>query len=376
MTELAPEHERFAAPIEQIAIRCLAMPLVPQIRSGIHRIDGIHTMIVELRGGGERGLGYSFAFSANEVAAVAALARDLAAVVAQAPTRGVREHWSAMWQHLNFVGHEGPGVMALAAIDMALWDLLARSAGLPLHRLLGASQRSSEVYAAGGWLSWSVEQVIAEARSFVADGYRAYKMRVGSPDWRADVERVRAVREALGGEVGLMVDVNQAWSVDVARRAGRELDALDLLWIEEPIDAQDHRGQARLARELQTPVAAGETLWGRRGFSQLIEAGGVDVVQLDLMRCGGITGFLSIVPLVEASRAPITSHLFTQVSAHLLAAVPRAYMAEHLPSWFDPLFESPPEIVEGRLQPSLEPGIGLKLSGSARERWEISSWEA
>jgi L-alanine-DL-glutamate epimerase-like enolase superfamily enzyme len=376
MTELEHRGEFVdtGAPVERIDLRCVTMPLQPQIRSGIHRIDGIHTLIVEVTAHGEVGLGYAFAFSANEIAAVAALARDLASVVVESPTRGVRAHWSAMWDRLNFSGHEGPGVMALAAIDTALWDLLARAAGLPLYRLLGAAEPSSDLYAAGGWLSWSVERVIEEAQSFAEAGYRAYKMRVGSADWRSDIERVGAVRDALDEDVGLMVDVNQAWSVDSALRAGRELDELGLLWIEEPVDAQDHRGHARLARELLTPIAAGETLWGRRGFTQLIEAGGVDVVQLDLMRCGGVTGFLSIARLVEADRSPITSHLFTQISAHLLAAVPGAYMAEHLPSWFDPLFEEPPEIAAGRLLASEQPGLGLTLSGSALERWEVSSW--
>jgi mandelate racemase len=357
--------------IEEIAIRRVAMPLEPAIRSGIHHIDGIHTTIVEARAGGETGIGYAFAFSRNEALAVAAIGEDLAAAVTAAPPRGVRAHWSAMWDQLNFIGHEGPGVMAMAAIDTALWDLLARRAGLPLYRLLGGAEPASDVYAAGGWLSWSVEQVIEEAQAFAAAGYGAYKMRVGSPDWRQDVERVRAVRAALDPGVGLMIDVNQAWSVDDALAAGRELEELELLWIEEPVDAQDMRGQARLARELRTPVAAGETLWGRRGFTALLEAGGVDVVQLDLMRCGGITPFLAIAALVEDSGLPVTSHLFTPISAHLLAATPRAHMAEHLPSWFDPLFEQGPRIVAGRLLPSEEPGLGLTLSAAALERWEV-----
>jgi L-alanine-DL-glutamate epimerase-like enolase superfamily enzyme len=360
--------------IEQIAIHRIAMPLDPPIRSGIHDIDGIYTAVVSISSGGETGIGYAFTFSANEMRAVAAIAEDLAHVVDAVPTRGVREHWAAMWDHLNFIGHEGPGAMAMAAIDTALWDVLARRAGLPLYRLLGGANSATHVYAAGGWLSWSVEQVIEEALSFAGAGYRAYKMRVGSADWRADVERVTEVRQALPGEVGLMIDVNQAWSVDTALLAGKELEGLNLIWIEEPIDAQDFQGQAELARSLATPIAAGETLWGRRDFSRLLEAGGVDIVQLDLMRCGGITPFLSIAPMVEASHSPITSHLFTQISAHLLAAVPRAYMAEHLPSWFDPLFEEPPEIVDGRLLASEQPGLGLTLSRSALERWEVSSW--
>lgn len=373
MSEARPE---LAAPLEaidEIAIRRLAMPLEPPIRSGIHNISGIHTVVIEARSGDEVGVGYAFAFTANETRAIAAIAEDLVAEVLADPSRGVRAHWGRMWDHLNFIGHEGPGVMAMAAIDTALWDLLARQARLPLYRLLGAAGGEVEAYAAGGWLSWSVERVIEEASLFAEAGYRAYKMRVGSPDWRADVERVQTVREALDDEVGLMIDVNQAWDVDTALAAGRAIEGLGLLWIEEPLNAQDHPGQARLARDLRTPVAAGETLWGRRGFSQLLEAGGVDIVQLDLMRCGGITPFLAIAALVEASGSPVTSHLFTPISAHLLAAVARPHMAEHLPAWFDPIFEEAPRIVDGILLPSEEPGLGLTLSAAALERWEVFS---
>jgi L-talarate/galactarate dehydratase len=168
-----------------------------------------------------------------------------------------------------------------------------------------------------------------------------------------------------------MVDVNQAWTAETALQAGRELEDVGLLWIEEPIDAQDYAGQARLSRELRTPIAAGETLWGRQGFQQLLDAGGVDVIQLDLMRCGGITPLLGIAELVESYGLPISSHLFTEISAHLLGTTPGGQMAEHLPSWFDPLFDHAPRIVEGRLLPREDPGIGLRLAPAAVERWEV-----
>lgn len=372
MTESRPETLGDGEAVEETVVHRVAMPLEAPIRSGIHAIDSIHMAIVRVRGDGEEGVGYSFAFSANEILAVAAIAEDLAQVV-EAERRRVRSHWSAMWNHLNFIGREGPGAMAMAAIDTAIWDLAARRAGVPLYELLGATERSVPAYAAGGWLSWQVERVIEEARSFAEAGYRAYKMRVGSPDWHTDVDRVRAVRRALPREIDLIVDVNQAWNEATALQAGRALEEFGLLWIEEPIDAEDFAGQARLARRLATPIAAGETLWGRRGFKQLLEAGGVDVIQLDLMRCGGITPFMAIAALVEAAGLPIASHLFTPVSAHLLAATRRAHMAENLPSWFDPLFEDAPQVIDGRLRPSGEPGVGLRLSPAALEHWEAAS---
>jgi L-alanine-DL-glutamate epimerase-like enolase superfamily enzyme len=368
VTDTVAEAAQAGIEVESLRIHRLAMPLDETIRSGIHAIDSIHTVVVEANEGRETGVGYAFAFSANEARAVAAIVEDLTAVAGPG-SAGVEARWRAMWDRLNFIGRVGPGAMAMAAIDTALWDLLARRAGLPLYRLLGADEPAIELYGAGGWLSWRVEKVIEEARSFHASGYRAYKMRVGGPDWREDVDRVRAVRSALPAELGLMIDANQAWSTDDAIRAGEALEDLDLCWIEEPVDAQDFVGQAGVARALRTPVAAGETLWGRRDFELLLEAGGVDVVQLDLMRCGGITPWLSIAAMVEEAGASITSHLFTPISAHLLAPLRRAYMAEHLPSWFDPLFEEKPVIGDGRLHAGTAPGLGLTLSRSALERW-------
>lgn len=368
---MADPSSGFDARIERVTVRHLSMPIDPPIRSGIHNIAGVETVITEIDAGGERGVGYAFAFSGAEATAVRVLAVELGELVAAAPARGPRDHWRAMWQHINFIGQEGAAVMALAAIDSALWDLLARAAGLPLHALLGAEARPTPAYAAGGWISWTVDEVIEEARGFMDAGYRAYKMRVGQPDWREDVRRVYAVREALGDELGLMVDVNQAWSVETALRAGRELEAAELLWIEEPVEAQDLRGTVQVSRQLRTPVAAGETLWARRGFQGLLEAGGPDVVQLDLMRCGGIAEFGAIATLAETHRLPIASHMFTGVSAHLMAAAPNAYLIEHLPGWFDDLFDEQPDIRGGLVHPSSAPGFGLTLSQDALARWQV-----
>lgn len=357
--------------IDAITVRQLAMPIDPPIRSGIHFIGSVETVIAEVEADGERGLGYAFCFSPHEARAIRELAIELADVIKEGPPRGVKAHWHAMWQHINFIGREGPAVMALSALDTALWDLLARAARLPLYKLLGASRQETPAYAAGGWLSWPIEQVIDEALAFKSAGYRAYKMRIGGPDWREDVRRVYAVREAIGTEMALMADVNQAWSVADVLRAGRELEGAELGWIEEPVEAQDHAGTARVAAELETPVAAGETLWCRRGFQPLFDAGGVDVVQLDLMRCGGIGEFIAIATEAETRRLPVASHMFTPISAHLMASLSNAYMVEHLPGWFDPLFDEQPLLRDGRVRPSDEPGLGLTVSAEALANWQV-----
>lgn len=368
-----PETELWAAElrIEATAVRQFHMPIDPPIRSGIHRISGIDTVLVELRADGEHGIGYAFAFSPGQAAAIRAIAVELSDLVRRNSPRGVRAHWQAMWAHTNFIGREGPGTMAIAALDTALWDLVGRTAGLPLHRLLGTADPATAVYAAGGWLSWPIEVVIEEAKAFQSAGYHGYKMRVGSHDWNEDVRRTLAVREAVGADFALMVDVNQAWSVDTCLKAGPELEAAELAWIEEPVDAQDLAGSRRVAGELATPVAVGETVWGHRGFQELLNAQAGDVIQLDLMRCGGVTEFLAIAEMVEACRLPITSHLFTPISAHLMAGIGGACMIEHLPAWFDPLFEEKPVVAKGVVSPSDGPGLGLTLDESAVALWEI-----
>lgn len=358
--------------IDAVVVRQLEMPIEPPIRSGIHHITGIHTVFVELQAEGVLGVGYAFAFTRYQAATIRALAVELGDLVRAGSPCGVRAHWEAMWAHTNFIGHEGPATMAMAAIDTALWDLLARTAGMPLYRLLGAATPATAVYAAGGWLSWPLEDVVEEAQSFQAARYDGYKMRIGSPNWKEDVRRVYAVREAVGPDFALMADVNQAWSVETCLRAGRELEAADLAWLEEPVNAQDLAGSRRVADALDTPVAVGETVWGRRGFQQLLDAEAGDVIQLDLMRCGGVTEFLAITALVETRRLPMTSHLFTPISAHLMAATNNAYMIEHLPAWFDPMLEEQPVIEGGKIRPTDSPGIGLTISQSAIARWEVS----
>ncbi|HEY7966630.1 MAG TPA: mandelate racemase/muconate lactonizing enzyme family protein [Solirubrobacteraceae bacterium] len=333
-----------------------------RITSGIHTIDSIECVLVSLHAEEQTGCGYAFCFSADDAAAIAIFARQFAQVVHRRPAHLVRALWRELWDRTNFIGHAGPPLMALSAYDMALWDLIARLAGQPLYRMLGAARDEVRVYAAGGWLSLDVDALCAEAVAMKSAGFTAYKMRAGNRDWRLDVARIEAVREAIGDDIELMVDVNQAWDVATAISAARALEACNLSWLEEPVDAHDVSGCARVAAAVDVPVAAGETVWGPQGLIDLVRADAVDVLQPDLMRCGGITGFLTAAAVAEAEGRRVISHLYTPISAHLMATTSLADYVEYIPGWFDPLFAEAPAIEEGRIRLGAGGGTGIAFA--------------
>jgi L-alanine-DL-glutamate epimerase-like enolase superfamily enzyme len=264
--------------------------------------------------------------------------------------------------------------MALSAIDVALWDLHAQLLGIPLHLLLGLPAADHAVYAAGGSRSLSRDGLVAEANRFKADGYRGYKMRIGSDDWRADVERVAAVRETLGREIELMVDANQAWDAGTAIQVAEALEPLDIAWFEEPVDAESMTAMAAVRARSPIPVAAGETVYGSSPFHRLVEEGCLDVLQPDLMRCGGLTGFLEIADLAKRVGLRLAPHLFTQVSPHILARSD-AGQVEHLDGWFDGFFAGEPLPEDGVVHPGSDPGLGISISADAREHWTVGTYE-
>ncbi len=196
------------------------------------------------------------------------------------------------------------------------------------------------------------------------------KMRIGRADFMTDIERVRQVRAALGDDTALLVDANQAWPEDVAIRAGRLLEPLDIFWLEEPVFYADLDGCARVAAALDMRVATGETSYGSAAMKQHLEARAADVLMPDLQRMGGITGYLNAAALCAAYHQPVSSHLFSEASAHVLAAQPHGLMLEHM-EWWEDLFENPLEIEGGQVVLSDGPGLGLTLSDKALARFAV-----
>jgi L-alanine-DL-glutamate epimerase-like enolase superfamily enzyme len=254
-------------------------------------------------------------------------------------------------------------------VDTALWDLRGRAAGLNVSRLIGAAASAVPVYASGGlWLSSSIDELQREAADFLARGFRAIKMRVGSRPVAWNIERVRAVREAIGADVKLMADANQSLSVPEAIRLGRALEEYGLAWFEEPVPYWNHAGEAEIAAALDTPLASGETEYTSRGMLTMLQMKSADVLMPDLQRMGGPTEFIRAGHLAAAFDVKLSSHLFSEMSLPLLAAAPNAYILEHMP-WFEPIYAQRIELdSEGRAIVPDRPGWGFSFDLDAVRR--------
>jgi mandelate racemase len=262
-------------------------------------------------------------------------------------------------------------LFAISGIDMAAWDALAQSLGQPLVRVLGAAPRPIPAYNSKGLGIMEVKPLVDEARELVAEGFRAVKLRLGRPDARSDLEALRAVKQAIGPDVTLMVDFNQALSVAEAIRRGHMIDDEGgVYWIEEPIRADDFAGAARLAQEIATPIQLGENFMGPEQMAQALAAGACDYAMPDAQRIGGVTGWMRAAALAQGAGMEMSSHLFPEVSCHLLAATPTCHWLEYV-DWADPILKTPSELREGHVVIPARPGAGIEWNESAVEKYRI-----
>ena len=280
--------------------------------------------------------------------------------------------WQKVLGEIRSLGQMGLSRLAISAIDRACWDIVGKATGKPLHHLLGACREEVPVYMSGFWPYQSIEELTAEARQSVKEGFRAMKMRIGRLPMEEDVERVRAVREAIGPEVDLMADVNQRLNVEQAVRLGRRLEEFNLRWLEEPVPAHDLEGCARVAAALDTPIAIGENESDRYGFRRILEMKAADVLMPDLARIGGFTEFLKVAHMAEAYDVPVSPHIYPEQSLQLMGSLPNAIYLEYMP-WFSPLYLETIQIRNGKALLPQKPGIGFTFDPEAIERYR---WEA
>jgi len=279
---------------------------------------------------GAEGVGYTFTVGRNGAAVDAVLSREFPEIMAGEEADEIERLWQKAWWALHYGGRGGPTVLALSAFDMALWDLKARRAKLPLWRLLGGYDPKVPCYAGGIDLDLPLDALLRQTDDNLAKGFRAIKMKVGRKDLFEDVERVAAMRDHLGRGFPLMVDANMKWGIDEAIRAARAFQPFDLTWLEEPTIPDDPAGHARIVREGGLPIAAGENLRSLWEFKLYVAGGGVTYPEPDVTNCGGVTPFMKIAHLAEAFNLPVTSHGAHDVTVHLLAACPnRSYLEAH-----------------------------------------------
>lgn len=314
---------------------------------------------------GFQGQGFSYSKRAGGPAQYAHAKEVASSVIGEDPNDIEKLYTKLLWAGAS-VGRSGVATQALAAIDIALYDLKARRANLPLAKLLGSHRDSVRTYnTSGGFLSSPIDEVVENASKSLENGIGGIKIKVGLPDRAEDLERVRRVREHIGPDVPMMVDANQQWDRATAMRLGRKLEEYNLVWIEEPLDAYDFEGHAELARALDTPIATGEMLASVGDHKQLIGARGCDTLQPDAPRVGGITNFLRILALADEAGLDIAPHFAMEIHVHLAACYPRETWVEHF-DWLDPLFEERLETRDGRMFVPERPGLGITFSEQAR----------
>ena len=320
---------------------------------------------------GISGVGFSYSKRAGGPAQFAHAKEVASNLIGEDPSDIDRLRVKLLWAGAS-VGRSGVAVQAIAAIDVALWDLKSKRAGLPLSKLIGAHRDSVRCYnTSGGFLSSPLPEVLDNATRSVEAGIGGIKIKVGHPDHRVDFERLTAMREHLGEDFPLMVDANQQWDRPTAMRMCRAMEEFNLVWIEEPLDAYDNAGHAELVREIATPIATGEMLASVAEHKRLIELRACDVIQPDAPRIGGVSEFRRLAILAEDAGLQLAPHFAMEIHSHLAATYPIGPWVEHF-DWLDPLFNEHMEIADGRMLVSGRPGLGITLSEQLRA-WTVDT---
>ena len=348
----------------------LSIPLAKPVYVSTFRMKSIETCLVKVRTkNGTQGLGWSFAFGAERARAISAMVRDLSGILIGKDSTKMEKNWDSMRKSVSFVGRDGISAMAIAALDTACWDISSKIYDMPLWKFLGGKKKKIRCYASEGlWLNYSLEELQEEALFFKNQGFQGMKLRVGKDELEEDVDRVCFVRETIGENINLMVDVNQGWSREKAFEAVEKLQAFNLTWIEEPVDHENYKLCSQIREKSSTPICSGETNYNVAGLLRLITDKCVDFLMPDLQRCSGITGWKKVSEIARKYSVPLTSHLFHEVSAHLMSNENTQFWCEYMP-WWDCIFETKYQISKGTIILSEEPGIGLEIKKGVLDKF-------
>ncbi len=355
--------------LKSVDVRPVLVPLKRPVVSKVGHFDQWPLVLIDLyTNEGIVGRSYLEPYLKHAARYIVPAIRDLVAARRGAPIRPL-EDFQAARRSLNLVGYEGISMIAIAGLDMAAWDALAKAAGLPLAALLGGSIGGVPAYNSNGlWLT-DVASLPREAAELVGEGaFKGLKLRLGREHLEEDLRAIRAVRDAVGAEVKLMVDFNQGLSLGDALHRCHALDDEGLYWFEEPITYNNLPGYAQLARELRTPVQLGENFYGPRELLRALQMGAGDYVMPDLMRIGGVSGWLRSVPIAAALGIEVSTHLYPEVAAHLMRVTETAHWLEWQ-DWAYPILAEPFALADSQLMVPERPGCGIEWDEQAVKRF-------
>lgn len=355
--------------IRRVRARPLVAPMKLPLATATGAVTGAPLVLVDVETtGGLTGRAYLFAISRAHLAPLAKVVEAMGEMVAGdavAPyeiERKLRARYTLLGVH-NIV------IFAMAAIDMAAWDILGQALGQPLVRLLGGTSRPVKAYNSKGLGIQPLPALVREAEKLVGEGFDAVKLRLGRPKAEDDLAAMRAVKKAIGPKVTLMCDFNQGLTVAEAIRRGHLIDDEGgMHWIEEPIRADDFEGCAKVADAVATPIQLGENFMGPEQMAQALAAQCCDYVMPDLQRIGGVTGWMRAAALAQGAGLEMSSHLFPEASVPLLSVTPTCHWLEYV-DWADPVLESPCVVKKGFVQPSDAPGLGMRWNERAVKRF-------
>ncbi|WP_428543993.1 mandelate racemase/muconate lactonizing enzyme family protein [Profundibacter sp.] len=343
-------------------VEIFMVDLAPKVRrtDAIQSFDSQQTPFVRITDAdGQSGLGYSYTIGQGGSAIMALLRDDLIGKLLGREAEEIGGIWFDLKRSINALAVGAVSSLALAAIDIALWDLRCKRAGLPLWRMLGGARQSVPMYTTeGGWLHIDTDTLVADALAAQARGFSGSKVKIGKPHLAEDRVRLQAVREAVGPDYEIMVDANQCFTLSEAKRRAAMLEHLDIAWFEEPMPADDVTAHAELAAGTSVPVAVGESMYSPSQFKDYLASGAASIVQVDVARVGGITPWIKVAHMAEAFNVSVCPHFLMELHASLVCAIPNAPWLEYIPQ-LDSLTRAGMRMEKGRAYPSDAPGVGI-----------------
>lgn len=353
--------------IERVEIRLLAFPLAKPFSNHLYQLDEIHAIEVKVYANNLYGTGFIYGLRKTPYSeTLNHIKQDILHTLFNiTDTQYLKDEWHLFWHSYKKNETDYHKLTALAAIDIAMWDLHLKQQKLSLHQYLGAAKTNVPVYGTTGWLSFSLERLIEECHDYKTNGIHAFKIRIGHKE---DIHRVATLREQMGKDFIFMLDANQRYSATEATNIAKEFAYVNILWLEEPTDASLSE-MREIKQQSILPIALGENIIAYQDFETICTEKLTDYLQLDLPRCGGVSGFIDVARLAETHNIALCSHLMPQLSASLVAAFPNGDWVEYDNLLPPDIFTADFSVNQGTIVPPQTAGNGVALTAAAQKTY-------